>query len=69
MGTAFGGAIAAVVSLQSAPPGATLEAVHAAAEAARGNAAETAPAAMPQPEATAASHYSTTSTVSGARTR
>ena len=53
MGTAFGGAIAAVVSLQSAPPGATLEAVHAAAEAARGNAAETAPAAMPQPEATA----------------
>ena len=53
MGTAFGGAIAAVVSQQSAPPGATLEAVHAAAEAARGNAAETAPAAMPQPEATA----------------
>jgi polysaccharide deacetylase 2 family uncharacterized protein YibQ len=57
MGTALGGAIAAVLSLQAAPPGAQLEALHAAAEKARAAAGEVsgdaAPAAMPEPEATA----------------
>lgn len=57
MGMALGGAIAAVLSLQAAPPGAQLEALHAAAEKARAAAGEVsgdaAPAAMPEPEAAA----------------
>ncbi|MCV2868584.1 divergent polysaccharide deacetylase family protein [Defluviimonas sp. WL0002] len=50
MGTILGGATAAILSLQAAPPGAQLAAVRAAGEAARapGNSA---PAAMPEPEA------------------
>ncbi|MCV2864679.1 divergent polysaccharide deacetylase family protein [Albidovulum sediminicola] len=53
MGTILGGATAAILSLQAAPPGQQLEAVRAAGEAARGAAPAPAPAAMPEPEAKA----------------